>query len=54
MIQQALLTSVALSAGVETWELDGRPELFGVVLLDVLEPRQSRPLRVRHVQVVHG
>ncbi len=50
----SVLTSVALSAEVELGEVDGGPKLFGVGLLDVLEPRQSRLLRVRHIQVVHG
>lgn len=47
-------TFVALSAKIELGELDVGPKLFGVGLLDVLKPRQCRPLWVRHVQVVHG
>lgn len=39
-------TSVALSAEIELGKVDGGPKLFGVLLLDVLEPRQRRPLRV--------
>lgn len=50
----SVLTSVALSAEVELGEVDGGPKLFGVGLLDVLEPRQRRLLWVRHIQVVHG
>lgn len=47
-------TFVALSAKIELGELDVGPKLFGVSLLDVLKPRQCRPLWVRHIQVVHG
>lgn len=50
----SVLTSVGLSAEVELGEVDGGSELLGVGFLDVLEPRQRRPLRVRHIQVVHG
>lgn len=50
----SVLTSVGLSAEVELAEVDGGSELLGVGFLDVLEPRQRRPLRVRHIQVVHG
>lgn len=44
----------ALSAKIELGELDVGPQLFGVVLLDVLKPRKRRPLWVRHIQVVHS
>lgn len=50
----SVLTSVGLSAEVELGEVDGGSQLLGVGFLDVLEARQRRPLRVRHIQIVHG
>lgn len=47
-------TSVAPSAGVKLGKVDGGTKLFGIVLLNVLKPRERRLLCVRHVQVVHG
>lgn len=47
-------TSGTLSAEVELGEVDRGAKLFGVILLNVLEPRQRCPLWVRDIQVIHG
>lgn len=48
------LTSLPLALEVEVREVHGGPELFRVVLLNVVEVGERRLTGVRHVQVVHG
>lgn len=49
-----LATSVTLRVEIELRKLHIGSELFGVDLVDVLEPRQCGPPRVDDIQVVHS